>query len=207
MFRTASQDWPSDLWLDKPIDDAVYSMESAQWLDSDGFELSILERAIYQNNGIDLDLCLNHIQAAVPWIQGGDQHYIIDHSLLLWRYGFSGQLREQIQHHQHRIPTLRKYLDLRPKWGIDFALEYYDDDSWLEVLHIEQDFRDLSQAKQQRDIMTQRILTTDWPKFVAQCQQHQPHWQHLPGFGSNDYKARIWGLDRAEHTLKAYSAH
>ena len=106
----------------------------------------------------------------------------------------------------------QKYPDsLEPSWksffqGFDFALEYYDDFWSVEVVHFEFDDHNYYEALARKEHLQDKILNTDWIDFVNSLKRHRSDWEHLTAMDQNDWKAKHWGLHRAEHTYKAFAA-
>jgi len=193
-----------DLSVDKPIEDKSINEVNVRYFDNDGFELSKLELEYYKVNKVHLEDCLNHVGCQKQWFKCEDSKFKVDHSLLLQRYNFTEQAEEQLIRHKKQFPELNKYLRLKPKWGLDFALEYYDHKHALEVLHIELDYNNYFLALEIKEKLERRILYTDWVNFTESLKNKKDQWYGLPGMEQNDWKARYWGLQKAEFTQKAF---
>ena len=193
-----------DLSINKPIDTSKINEYSIQYFDNDGFELSKLELEYYKENKVYLEDCLNHLGCQKQWIKCENNKFKIDHSLLLQRYYFIEQAKEQLKKYKKQFPQLNKYLRLKPKWGLDFALEYYDSNHAIEVLHIELDYNNYFLALEVKEELEKRILNTDWVDFTECLKIKKNQWKDLPGMEQNDWKARYWGLEKAEFTQKAF---
>lgn len=185
-------------------------METDSWarcFDNDGFELTKLEQMFYAAEGFPVRDRLNHMACQRDWMEQRAMHdgFILDHALVLERKGFSGYAAKQIQRHSKRNPQLLKYLKATPKWGIDFALEYYEKDEYIEVLHFEYDHTELEKAIESREMLGAKIMQTDWKDFVRQLLRHKEHWIGLQGMEQNDWKSRFWGIDKAEKTIKSFA--
>ena len=111
----------------------------------------------------------------------------------------------QLEYKRKEYPQLNKYLNLVPKWGIDFLMEYYNENTYMEVLHIEMDYRSYGQAVEAKDFFQKKLLDTDWVDFAKSLIRKKDEWYFLPGMQQNDYKAKMWGLNKAETTQKAFS--
>lgn len=193
-----------DLSIKKPIDVIKINDVNVIYFDNDGFELSKLEQEYYKENDIYLDDCLNHLGCQKQWIYCENNKFKVDHSLLLQRYYFTEEAKKQLENNKNRFPQLNKYLRLKPKWGLDFALEYYDSKYALEVLHIELDYNNYFLALEIKEKLERRILNTDWVDFTESLKCKRSQWEGLPGMEQNDWKARHWGLQKAEYTQKAF---
>lgn len=205
MFFVTPNAFDERLALEKRVSNDIIKKEYIRYFDNDGFELSHLEQIYYKENGVQLDSCLNHSCDQKKWIEGGDDHFILDHSLLLQRRNFAGEAKAQLEYKRKEYPQLNKYLNLVPKWGLDFALEYYNDNAYIEVIHIENDYRSLEVAKHAKENLEKKIIETDWVDFVKTLIRRKSKWDGLVGFAQNDWKAKYWGLNRAENTEKSFS--
>ena len=188
-----------------PVNDDELIESNYRHFDNDGFQLNPLEQSYYRAERVEIHECLGVWAAQYPWIELKEQNnFILDHSFVVTRCDYRSAARGQLERFAQSIPYLRKYLLLRPKWGIDFALEYYTEDDYIEVLHIEQDFDTYEKAQRAKELIEQRIIHTDWNDFTRNILSRKHEWSHLQGMARNDWKAQYWGLDRAEHTLKAF---
>jgi len=179
--------------------------KSFSYFDLDGFALNPLEQSYYRANQIPITEMLGIWAAQYPWlVLDTPSNFIMDHCFIVTRCCYTEQARSEIQKHTVEFPQLRKMLLLKPKWGLDFALEYYNDTDYIEVLHIEQDYSNFDQAQSQKEKLEKRLLETDWQDFAQQILKLKDQWIGLEGMARNDWKARYWGLDQAEHTLKAF---
>lgn len=204
MFKITENKFDNKLELVKRVSYDVITEDYIQYFDNDGFELSFLEQEYYRENGVKLNNTLNHHCDQRPWITGGDNNFKLDHSMILQRWEFVGEARQQLEARKKQFPQLNKYLNIAPKWGLDFALEYYNENAWIEVLHIETDYRDYDEALEAKDWFEKKILSTDWPGFLKSLVHNKDFWEKLPGMEQNNWKAVHWGLNKAEITQKAF---
>jgi hypothetical protein len=195
-------------FIDTAIDDSLFTEENIKHFDNDGFQLNFLEQQYYRARGIKIVECLGVFAAHYDWctISSGS-NFILDHAMVITRCSYIGQALEQIKHHSKQYPYLKKYLLARPKWGLDFALEYVDDNGYLEVLHFEKDFLNLEQALSSKKQLEKQLLSTNWDKFVDDLKSTKYEWQSLEGLRKNDWKARKWGFECAETTLKSFDGN
>jgi len=178
------------------------------YYDKDGFELTVAERKLYQDNYFALSDCLNHWAFQNPWLEllpiiKNGLH--LDHCMLLHRCDFAEDALAQIKCYNH--PGAAFMAQTKPKWGFDFAMDHLDDTGdAVEVLHIELDDYDLNRINDKR-LQTESWLTQqDWQDLAQQIRKHQGEWQHLQGFAQNDWKARyLMGWTRAEYTKKSFN--
>ena len=204
MIQFTNNSFLKDPYITTRIDDVLFTEENIRYFDNDGFKPNLLEKAYYQAQGIKLADCLGFLGARYQWATIDHPGYILDHSMVLTRCCYAGQALEQLTEHSKEFPYLRKYLTAKPKWGLDFALEYFDENTYIEVLHIEQDYNTYEKAQQAKAEFEHRILSTDWISFTQNIINKRIEWGKLQGMARNDWKAKTWGLAKAETTLKAF---
>lgn len=195
------------LELTQPLNPTYFTSRNLQYFDKDGFELTPLERIIYELHGVPIHNHLYHQCSQVDWFAqdiSPDSGLILDHSMLLHRFTFGGALREQIEAFAKVAPVFNKLLKIQPKWGLDFALDYYSVDEALEVFHVELDTRDLETAEEFRVRVEKFVKETDWEYIVERLQSTKDEWGPLQGMAQNDWKARLLGFSKGEITEKAW---
>ena len=82
-----------------------------------------------------------------------------------------------------KCPLIHKVLQIKPKWGLDFSVDYADaQGNVFEVLHWEWDtfdFEEIQQKKKQMDIF---LLSQDWNKMAQQLLDRKEEWYKLGFF-------------------------
>lgn len=206
MFSVLPNTFVPALQLTHLISESSFTERNVRYFDNDGFELTGLETIYYEEHGIDFvhNGILNHKCDQRPWLTGHRGNFILDHSMILQRWEFTYEARNQLLQHKRRFPQLMKYLNIIPKWGIDFALEYYDNDEAIEIIHIENDYRSYQQAMEAKTTFEKKIMETDWVDFSDRVIKNKEKWTGLTGFAQNDWKAQYWGLPKAEIIEKAF---
>jgi hypothetical protein len=205
MFTVSDNKFDNYLDLEHRVSNDVITEEYIRYFDNDGFELSYLEQEYYRENEVPINRILNHSSNQQEWFTCKHDNFKLDHSVILQRWGFVKAAREQLESKKTQYPQLNKYLRLHSKWGIDFALEYYNGDEALEVLHIELDYNSYYEAVSAKQFFEKKLVETDWEYFVQSLIKNKPRWSGLQGMDQNDWKATHWGLNRAEKTLKAFT--
>lgn len=181
-----------------------------KYFDKDGYEVpAVLERAYYQAQGITLDHDVQyHIAPVQEWytdIENSEHGLVLDHCMLLTRYAFADEAREQLVQVSRTRPILQKLLNIKPKWGIDFSLDYVSYDVVMEVIHIEQDFDNVDAANEAKLRLESIIDNTDWYDGAMRLWQRKDEWINLSSDDHSDYKAQFFGWHRAFDNRKVFS--
>lgn len=199
-----------DLYLRKPI--ARHQVETLPFkdFDKDGYEVPTpLEWLHYEANNINLNREIQyHIAPVQEWytdIEQSEHGLVLDHCMLLSRYAFGGEAREQIVEVSKNRPILQKLLNIKPKWGIDFSLDFVTHDIVMEVIHIEQDFDNINDAEQAKAKLEYIIDSTDWYDGAMRLWQRRDEWLNLSSDDHSDYKAQFFGWHRAFDNKKVFS--
>jgi len=199
-------------YLTKPIERLLVETLPFKDFDKDGYEVPTpLEHLHYEANGVEINREIQfHIAPVQEWytdIESSEHGLVLDHCMLLTRYAFGGEAREQLQEVCKHRPILQKLLNIKPKWGIDFSLDYVTHDVVMEVIHIEQDFDDINEAEQAKAKLEYIIDSTDWYDGAMSLWQKRDEWMNLSSDDHSDYKAQFFGWHRAFDNKKVFSAN
>lgn len=197
-------------YLTVPIDRHLVETLPLDHFDKDGYEVpTLLERYHYEAQGVKLDNEIQyHIAPVQEWftdIEKSENGLVLDHCMLLTRYAFAGEAREQLIEVEKNRPILNKLLGIKPKWGIDFSLDYITHDLCMEVIHIEQDFDNVKDAIIAKEKLENIITTTDWYEGVCELIKRKDEWSNLSSDDHSDYKAQFFGWSRAFDNRKVFS--
>ena len=196
-------------YLTVPIERNLVENLPLDHFDKDGYEVpTLLERKHYEAQGIDLNNEIQyHIAPVQEWFtdtEKSERYLVLDHCMLLTRYAFAGEAREQLESVKQNRPILNKLLGIKPKWGIDFSLDYIDHDICMEVIHIEQDFDNIESAITAKEKLESIIENTDWYDGVCALIKRKDEWINLSSDDHSDYKARFFGWHRAFDNRKVF---
>lgn len=182
---------------------AQLTKDDFYYYDKDGFELCDAERLLYQLNGIELSDCLNHLCCQQQWLDLDG--VVVDHALILHRFNYSEQARDQLTQLRKTIPQVAWLLQTKQKWGFDLAVDAVSDKGdTFEVIHIEFDCHYYSAFMDQLSDIEDRIARMDWEQAAQQIWRRKYEWDNLKGFAQNNWKAEyLFGWDKAEYTEKA----
>ena len=197
-------------YLEKPIDRQLVETLPFKDFDKDGYEVPTpLEHLHYEKNNVFLNREIQyHIAPVQEWyhdIEQSEHGLVLDHCMLLTRYAFGGEAREQLKQVCTNRPILQKLLNIKPKWGIDFSLDYVTHDIVMEVIHIEQDFDSVEEAYDAKERLEHIINNTDWYDGAMRLYQRKHEWENLSSDDHSDYKAQFFGWERAFDNKKVFS--
>ena len=189
------------------VSQELLSNSNCMFYDKDGFELTTLEKEYYSTNGYNncLKNFLNHTCFQEQWFElTTNDNFILDHSLILHRCSFKGDAKEQLKDSLKKLPRLSYLLQCPTKWGLDFSLDYVNNNGELvEVLHIEYDTKSYNEFLNYKLYFESFVLTTDWNYFANFLFNKKEEWIYLVGFEQNNWKARQLGFKQAEITHKS----
>ena len=202
-------DFKQSPYLSTPIARDLVETLPFKDFDKDGYEIPTpLEYLHYEANGVELNREIQfHIAPVQEWYRDTDQsevNLVLDHCMLLTRYAFAGEAREQLVEVSKHRPILQKLLNIKPKWGIDFSLDFVTHDLVMEVIHIEQDFDSLDAAEDAKERLESIIDNTDWYEGAIKLWQRKDEWINLSSDDHSDYKAQFFGWDRAFDNKKVF---
>jgi len=177
--------------------------------DKDGYEVPApLELEYYKSNNVIMNTEIQyHIAPVQEWFtdtEKSEHGLVLDHCMILTRYALAGEAREQLEEVAKNRPIVNKLLSIKPKYGIDFSLDYVTHDVIMEVIHIEQDFTTLEEANEAKEKLEHIIDTTDWYQGVVDLQSKKHEWENLSSDDHSDYKAQFFGWHRAFDNKKVF---
>lgn len=198
---TANQLNPNGYW-DKPIGKMLYIplAEDLDLFDQNGYDLTILEQHFAQTNDVRPKEHRKHRMAIKQeWFTQDKQvdGAVLNHSLLFERKAYTGAALEQLEQWATKLPLVYKIIAMRPKWGLDFSMDYVDrKGNAFEVLHWEWDSFDYIEVECIRKIIEPRLLEIDWDDAAQEILKHKEEWHHLDFFAQSDWKCRYFGIPK-----------
>ena len=207
MFQKNNVKIIKDLLLEEPLTE--WNDWDLDFFDREGYQLNKIEKAYHEVNDVNihtedrmarrvsensLDVVLQH------WFTQTKPHpnIFIDHAHILHRFGFAGPALEQLTNESNVYPKLKKLVFTKPKYGLDFAIDWIDDGQVIELFHIELDCRDYDKFSDIVSKLETFIEATDWDvvgkKFVAA----KSEWIDLDEYEQAIYKAKFFGLDKID---------
>jgi hypothetical protein len=194
-----------DIYCSSTVND-TFTKEDFLYFDKDGFELNSAEQKFYQAEGHDLSQrILNHCSWQQSWLcLDENQNFLLDHSMILYRCSYRDAARQQILNLSVEYPYAKLLLQVKEKWGLDFALDADVNGEIIEILHIEWDTRNFNEFLDKKHSLEQQLVNFDWIDIRNKIYQQKDQWQCLRGFAQNHWKANyILGWTQAEFLEKA----
>jgi hypothetical protein len=168
--------------------------------DQNGYDLCYIEQ-LYGVANHDTDLINNHrphrTALRQKWM---DQQYkkegaVLNHALLFERKGYTGRALEQLKEWAVSQPAYYKLVNIKPKWGLDFSMDYYDSDgNTFEVLHWEYDGFELDEIADKKAKIEEHLVSIDWDDAAKEILKRKDEWYSLDFFAQSDYKCKYFGI-------------
>ena len=178
----------------------IPSAKDVYLFDQNGYDLTPIEMMFSVENDTEYHMHRDHrVAIKQDWFtqQEKVEGAVLNHSLLFERKGYSGEALEQLRHWAEKIPLFHKIISIRPKWGLDFSIDYVDrDGNAFEVLHWEYDGFDYAEIMTFKLLTQSKLETIDWDDVGKQMLKHKDEWHHLGFFEQSDWKCNYFGIPK-----------
>jgi hypothetical protein len=120
---------------------------------------------------------------------------VLNHSMILERKGFDDEARQQLLRWAEQYPCFYRYLNIRPKWGLDLSIDFFDHSGrTFEVIHWEFDSFDYDEIVEQKHITENIIFKTDFDDFAEDVWNHKEEWYNLDYDGQTRWRCERLGI-------------
>jgi hypothetical protein len=193
-----------------PVEKIVYlpTAEDVALFDQNGYDLTDLEKHYAYSNWCKPKKHREHRTALKqPWFA---QDYtlegaVLNHSLLFERKGYAGAALEELQHWARALPLINKVIAIRPKWGLDFSMDYVDrQGNAFEVLHWEWDSFDYEEIQAVKLKIEPVLKAIDWQDAAQNILAKKDSWHHLDFFAQSAWKCRYFGVPEERFKMVAW---
>jgi len=120
--------------------------------------------------------------------------YVLNHSMILERKGYRGKALEQLQRIAIANPLVRKLISIRPKWGIDFSLDFVSSSQCFELFHYEWDTFDYCDILVAQENLESLIKRTDFVSASRDLISRKTEWHPLEFFAQSDWKCNYFAV-------------
>jgi len=193
-----------------PVEKIVYlpTAEDVALFDQNGYDLTDLEKHYAYSNWCKPKKHRDHRTAIKqPWFT--QEHTIegavLNHSLLFERKGYAGAALEELQHWARALPLINKVIAIRPKWGLDFSMDYVDRaGNAFEVLHWEWDSFDYDEIQAVKLEIEPVLKAIDWQNAAQNILAKKDQWHHLDFFAQSAWKCHYFGVPEERFKMVAW---
>jgi len=191
---------PIAYWT-KPIKE----LGSLEMFDQNGYDLSPIEQQYAKVNAPEITLIRGaRVALCRKWFEQTPQLEgpALNHALLFERKGYAGAALAQLQEFAQIHPVLYKIINIRPKWGLDFSMDYYDrQGNTMEILHWEYDSFNVLEILEVKDLVDPILSAIDWDDAARELLKRKDEWHGLDFFAQSDYKCQFFGLRKEQFKM------
>ena len=173
--------------------------------DQNGYDLCSIEKLYATKNSTPHEHHRSHkVAIRYKWIEQSykKEGAVLNHALLFERKGYTGRALEQLKQWAKDQPVYYKLINIKPKWGLDFSVDYYDSDgNTFEVLHWEYDGFDYNEINDKKHEIEQQLISIDWDWAAKEMLKKKDEWYHLDFFAQSDYKSNYFGIGQERYKM------
>jgi hypothetical protein len=208
-FILTNNQWDSNGYWSIPIESHFApKIRHLELFDQNGYDLTELEKLFADVNLTKTELHRSHRTAVKqPWFDQTDkvEGAILNHSLLFERKGFKGEALSQLKMWTKYFPRIWQLIRLRPKWGLDFSMDYADCyGNCFEILHWEYDGFDYYELQEIKAHVEPILANIDWNDAAQQLLNKKEEWHHLDFFAQSEYKCKYFGVVQERFKMVAW---
>ncbi len=175
--------------------------ETVELFDQNGYDLTKLEQLYAVANGANTTVHRNseHMTLRKTWFtdDSPESGPHINHAYMFERKGYAGDALHQLQTWASYRPHFNKLISMRPKWGLDFSIDYCDKDgNVFELLHWEYDGFEYNEIADKKIKMEEFLLNQDWDERAKTMLERKDEWHGLGFFEQSDWKTKFFGIDK-----------
>ena len=187
---------PIDLYLTDIKEDWV------SIFDQNGYILTKLEQRYYKELTAHRGPWEYSFQK--PWFNQCNkiQGAVLNHALILQRKGFQNQAYQQLANWADYMPLIWKVAKIRPKWGLDFSIDWSDQEgNVFEILHWEWDDFTFDKVQERKYRYETLFLSLDWDHVARKMLAKKDQWYELDFFGQSAWKCNFLGIEQEQFKM------
>lgn len=170
--------------------------------DQNGYDLTEIEQRYAVANQAPISRHREHRTALKQeWLTQPEklEYAVLNHCLLFERKGYTGAALAQLQSWANNLPLLNKITSIRPKWGLDFSMDYVDrEGNAFEILHWEFDGFEYEPIQERKILYQEKFANTDWDHAGQQLLKKKQQWHSLSFFEQSDWKCAYFGIENEQ---------
>ena len=175
--------------------------DTVDLFDQNGYDLTKLEQLYAVANGENTTKHRDaeHITLRKTWFEDDSPESgpHINHSLMFERKGYTGEALAQLKSWTQYRPHFHKLVAMKPKWGLDFSIDYCDrQGNVFELLHWEFDGFEYNEIADKKQKMEEFLLNQDWDERAKTMLERKDEWHKLGFFEQSEWKTRFFGIDK-----------
>lgn len=185
----------------------MFGLDSVDLFDQNGYRLTKLEQLYSEANNQSVSIHGSDKALRKLWIsqelKAEGAH--INHAFLFERKGYGGEALEQLEFYAKENKLLNKLIKYRGKWGVDFSLDYVDEQgNAMELLHFEYDSYDLDHIIEVKTIVEETVNNIDWDSSINHMLEKKHEWIDLDFFKQSKYKTDFFQLPEERFKMTAW---
>ena len=140
-----------------------------------------------------------HITLRKTWFtdDAPDSGPHVNHAVMFERKGYSGDALQQLEAWAEMRPQFHKLVAMKPKWGLDFSIDYCDrNGNVFELLHWEYDGFEFNEIEDKKAKMEEFLLNQDWDERAVEMLKRKEEWHKLGFFEQSEWKTKFFGIDK-----------
>jgi len=189
------------------VNNDTFGKDSVDLFDQNGYRLTRLEQDYSVTNQQTISRHGNEQTLRKLWMEHepvvSGPH--LNHAYLFERKGYSGEALHQLHIHSRSNNLLNKLIQYRGKWGVDFSLDYVDNEgNALELLHFEFDGCNLNEILYIKGVVEETILKVDWEFAAKTLISKKDEWINLGFFEQSKYKTDFFNLPEERFKMIAW---
>lgn len=196
-------------WSEPIEHELTVTIEHPEWVeifDQNGYRLTKLESYYAGANNHHTVRHGHEVCLRQDWFTGHNKtgpH--LNHAFLFERKGYEGEALQQLKEFAEKNNLVYKLINYRGKWGVDFSMDYVDNQgNSMELLHFEYDSYNFNEIQDVKGIVEETITRVDWDLVAEIFIEKKHEWIDLEFFEQSKWKTDFFGLPAERFKVNAW---